>query len=145
MGALFLSALPATAQPANFKSLTLDGKTTVGMMMGSTGGSTSLPAIVGTSDRHNQKCLGFGDPTPDHTLVLQQPFSKLKLQVDSGGADTTILVASADGVIRCGDDSGSSKDASLEDTDWRAGTYRIWIGTVAPNTSRDYRLVVKAN
>lgn len=137
-------AVPAIAQPDNFKTLTLDNKTTSGTMTGSTGGTTSLPAIVGNSDRQNQKCIGFGDPTPDHTLVLKQPFSALSIRVDSGGGDTTLLISGPDGV-RCADSGESDKDVQLQQSDWKPGTYRIWVGTVIPNTSRDYRLTVRGN
>lgn len=145
IGLIALLTLPTFAQSVNFRALTLNEKTTSGIMRGSTGGSTSLPAIVSNRDHHKRACLGFGDPDPDHTLVLQQPVSKLQIRVDSGGADTTLAIVAPDGVIRCGDDSGSSKDASIEDTDFAAGTYKIWVGTVQPNTSRDYRLIVRTN
>ncbi len=140
----FISCSKAIAQPDNFKTLTLDNKTTSGMMMGSTGGTTSLPAIIGNRDRQNQKCIGFGDPTPDHTLVLKQPFSSLSLRVDSGGGDTTLLISGPDGV-RCADSGESDKDAQLQQGDWKPGTYQIWVGTVVPRTSRDYRLTVRGN
>jgi hypothetical protein len=136
-------ALSTIAQPANFKTLTLDDKTRSGMMMGSTGGATSLPAVVSNSDRAGHKCLGFGDPNSDHTLILKQPFSKLTLRVDSGGGDTTLLISGPDG-IRCAD-AGSNKDVRLQDKDWQPGTYQVWVGTIAPNTSRDYRLIVRAS
>ena len=143
---MMLTMKSTTAQPANFRSLTLNSDTTSGMMMGSTGGSTSLPAIVKNRDRSDRPCLGFGDPNPNHVLVLQQPVAKLRIRVDSGGADTTLAIAGPNGVIRCGDDSSSgNKDASIEDTDWSPGTYQIWVGTVQPNTSRDYRLIVRGN
>lgn len=140
-----LIALPAMAQPANFKTLTLDDKTTSGVMMGSTGGATSLPAVVSNSDRAGHKCLGFGDPNSDHTLILKRPFSKLTLRVDSGGGDTTLLISGPDG-IRCADaESRSNKDVRFQDQDWGPGTYQVWVGTIAPNTSRDYRLTVRAS
>lgn len=135
-------ASSAIAQPSNFKSLTLDDQTTSGMMMGSTGGTTSLPAIVGDSDRQNQKCLGFGDPSPDHTLVLKRPFSSLSIRVDSGGADTTLLI-SGPGGVRCADSGDADGDVRLQQDSWEAGTYQVWVGTVTPNTNRDYRLIVR--
>jgi hypothetical protein len=137
-----LSAVPALAQPANFGTLTLTAKDASGVLSGSTGGSTSLPAIVSNRDRHNNNCLGFADPKPDHILILQQPFSRLKLSVNSGGGDTTIVV-SGNNTVRCGDDSGSGKDASLEDTDWQPGTYQVWVGSMEPSARRNYRLTVQ--
>ncbi|MBE9009441.1 hypothetical protein IQ250_04405 [Pseudanabaenaceae cyanobacterium LEGE 13415] len=134
----------ATAQSNNFKSLTLDNQTNSGVMMGSTGGTTSLPAIVSNSDRQNQKCLGFGDPSPDHTLVLKRPFSSVSIRVDSGGADTTLLI-SGPGGVRCADAGEAGGDVRLQQDQWEPGAYQIWVGTVAPNTNRDYRLIVRGN
>lgn len=136
-----LGALPALGQ-SNFGSLTLGANKQSGSLAGSTGGSTSLPAIVSNRDRNNNKCLGFGDPTPDHMLVLQQNVPNLKLRVNSGGGDTTLVVQGARDV-RCGDDSKSGKDASITDTDWQAGTYKIWVGTATPGERRDYTLYVR--
>jgi hypothetical protein len=133
-------ALPALGQ-ANFGGLTLGANKQAGSLTGSTGGSTSLPAIVSNRDRTNHKCLGFGDPTPDHILVLQQNVPSLKLRVNSG-SDTTLVVQGPGGV-RCGDDSKGGKDASLTDTDWQAGTYKIWVGTVTPGERRDYTLYIR--
>jgi len=136
-----VGALPALA-PSNFGSLTLGAGKQSGTLTGSTGGSTSLPAIVSNRDRHNNKCLGFGDPTPDHILVLQQNVPNLRLRVTSGG-DTT-LVVQGEREIRCSDNAKmSGKDASLADADWQAGTYKIWVGTSAPGIRRDYTLSVR--
>ena len=131
-----LGVLPALAQ-SNFDGLTLSASKQSGMLTGSTGGTTSLPAIVSNRDRNNHKCLGFGDPTPDHILVLQQSVPSLKLRVNSGGADTTLVVQGGQGEVRCGN------DASLSDSDWQAGTYKIWVGTTTPGVRRDYTLYVR--
>jgi len=145
--ALFILVIvvpPVLAQKANFGGLTLGSNKTAGTLAGSTGGNTSLPAIVSNSDRNGNKCLGFADPTPDHILVLQENFPRLRLRVDSGGADTTLVVEGADGSIRCGDDTGSTKkDASLTDTDWQAGSYKVWVGSTIPGLRRDYTLTVR--
>lgn len=142
--ALCLMATAVAGQGANFGSLTLGAGRTSGVLSGTTGGGVSLPAIVSNSDRHNNKCLGFGDNQPDHLLVLEQNFPNLRLRVNSGGADTTLVVQGPEGVVRCGDDtSASNKDASLNDTDWKAGTYRIWVGTGTPGLRRDYTLNIR--
>jgi hypothetical protein len=138
-----LGAVPVLAQSANFGTLELGPDKTSGTLSGTTGGSTSLPAIVSNSDRHNRKCLGFGDPTPDHILVLKQGFARLRLKVNSDGADTTLVVQAADGTVRCGDDSGNNKDASLNDTDWQAGPYKVWVGSAVPGVRRNYTLTIR--
>ena len=78
-------ALPVLAETANFGTLTLSPgfESPTAVLRGATGGSYSLSAIA-NADRHKNKCLGFATPTPDHIIVLQQKFSKLTLQVNSG-------------------------------------------------------------
>ena len=139
-------AVPVLAQSTNFGTLTLGSNNFSGSLSGSTGGSISLPAIVSNSDRHDKKCLGFGDPNPDHLLVLQKPFSKLKLKVNSGDQETTIAIKGSDNSVRCGYNANSlDKGASLEDGDWQAGTYQVWVGSIDPRVRQNYRLTVRGN
>lgn len=133
------------ADTANFGTITLlpGFEQTEGKMTGYTGGSYSLSAIS-NRDRHKHACIGFADPTPDHILVLKKNFSRLKIQVNSGGSDTTILIQGPDNkTIRCGDDTGKSKDASIEDSDWKAGTYKIWVATFNRGVKQNYTLSVQ--
>jgi hypothetical protein len=141
-GLVAFSAISVEAQPANFGTLTLNAQTTSGVLAGSTGGSTSLPAIVSNRDGNNNKCLGFADPKPDHILVLQQPFSQLKLSINNGGNNTTIVTSGPNNTIRCSSDS-DSKDATLEDTNWQAGTYQVWVGSIESGDRHNYRLTVR--
>lgn len=136
------STLPALGQ-ANFGSLTLSTEKPSGTLTGSTGGSTSLPAIVSNRDRDNNKCRGFGDPNPDHILILQQNIPSLTLRVNSSGGDTTLVVQGPQGSVRCGDAPKPGKNASLTGNDWRAGTYKIWIGSTVPGIRQDYTLYVR--
>lgn len=137
-----LVAGPVVAgQDSNFGTLTLGGGKASASANGNTGGTTSLPAIVSNRDRNDNSCLGFADPTPDHILLLKNDFAKLQLRVNSGGDDTTLIVQGPGGVL-CGDDTGSSKDASLSANGWKAGSYRVWVGNAAPGSRRDYTLVV---
>ena len=138
-----IAALPVLAETANFGTLTLSRgfQSPTAVLRGSTGGSYSLSAIA-NADRHKNKCLGFATPTPDHIIVLQQSFSKLKIQVNSGGNDTTILVQGGN-TVRCGDDAGQNKDAGIVDADWQAGSYRIWVGTLEPGVKSNYTISVQ--
>ncbi|HAX74540.1 MAG TPA: hypothetical protein DCY88_01560 [Cyanobacteria bacterium UBA11372] len=141
-----LSATPVLAQTANFASLTLSQgfSPSDGVVSGFTGGSYSLAAIS-NSDRQNNRCIGFASPTPDHIMVLERDFPKLTVQVNSGGSDTTLLIKGPgnENTIRCGDDTGSNKDASISDTNWKAGRYSIWVGTFEEGVRRDYSLSVE--
>ena len=139
-----IAALPVLAETANFGTLTLSrgfGAPTA-VLRGSTGGSYSLSAIA-NADRHKNKCLGFATPTPDHIIVLQQSFSKLTIQVNSGGNDTTLLVQGPGNTVRCGDDTSKNKDADIVDSNWQAGSYKIWVGTLEPGVKSNYTISVQ--
>ena len=142
---LLLIAPPVLAQASNFGSVTLSAAAPNGVSRGTTGGSTSLPAIIGNNDRNNNKCLGFGDPNPDHILVLKDHFARLTLQVSANSPDMTLVVAGPDGVVRCGDNIGSRSSINLTDADWKPGEYRIWVGTMVPNVRRSYTFNVRVN
>lgn len=121
-------------------SLSPNSKVVRKTVTGYTGGSYSLSAV---SKRDSQKnlCIGFADPTPDHILVLEKDFPKLNIKVNSGGYDTTLLIVGPDKkTVRCGDDTGTSKDASVNARNWKAGTYKIWVGSFKVRTRRNYRL-----
>jgi hypothetical protein len=139
-----ITATPVLADTSNFASLSLSpgfeaDKATV---TGFTGGSYSLSAIS-NRDRDRNVCIGFADPNPDHIITLEKDFSRLKILVNSGGADTTLLIQGPDNVIRCGDDTGKRKDASVEGNDWKAGTYKIWVGRFNSGVKLNYTLTVQ--
>lgn len=138
-----LNTNPAWADKANFGTLTLSAnfQPSAGVISGYTGGAFSLPAIA-NRDRSGNLCLGFAEQNPDFTIILQKDFSRLNIQVNSFGKDTTLMIKGPDGVIRCGDDSKGSKDASIVDTGWKAGTYQIWVGAVEPGLKWNYTLSV---
>ena len=72
IGVVLATASLTLADPAaNFEGFTLDAATATASVGGSTGGTTSIPAIMGSTDRSGNKCLGFGDPNPDHIMTLK--------------------------------------------------------------------------
>jgi hypothetical protein len=143
IGAVLATATLVHAQ-ANFEAFTVtaNGTASVG---GSTGGTTSIPAITGSTDRNGNKCLGFGDPNPDHLMTIKTRLSKLSLKVNSGGRDTTIVVQAPNGELRCGDDTGNKKDASVSGSDWEPGVYKVWVGSMESGARTNYRLTAQPN
>jgi hypothetical protein len=141
--ALTLSSMTTALAQANFEAFKLGDKKTASVG-GSTGGSTSIPSITSGSDRAGNKCLGFGDSNPDHIMTLTQAVNKLSLKVNSSGRDTTIVIQGPEGELRCGDDTGSKKDASYSGTNWAAGTYKIWVGSMESGSRGNYRLNAQA-
>lgn len=138
---LVAATLPVLSQDSQFGRLSLarGGNAEVS---GRTGGQTSLPAIVRDRDNAGNLCLGFATSTPDAILVLENDFPRVVLQVNSGGHDTTLVVQGPGG-IRCGDDTGRNKDASIQGIDWSSGTYRIWVGTITSGARHNYTLTVR--
>lgn len=135
-----LATLPALAQQANFESFTLSGATPTASVSGFTNGISALSNIAGR-DRNGTICAGFADVAPDHTMVLQQDIATLTLQVNSGGNDTTLLVQGPDGTVRCGDDTDRrNPDALVQDQNWSAGTYSIWVGSHQQGQRYNYSL-----
>ncbi|TAF12208.1 MAG: hypothetical protein EAZ77_00480 [Nostocales cyanobacterium] len=138
-------ATPISAQTANFGTLKLAPGFALGqgMASGYTGGAYSLSAMS-NRDRDKKACIGFGDPKPDHILVLEKDFDKLTILINSGGKDTTLFIKGPDdATIRCGDDTGRSKDASVSDRNWKQGIYQLWVGTFNPGDKHNYTLKVE--
>lgn len=139
-----LSAAPVLAADANFESLNLSVgfPPSKGVTTGYTNGSVSLSSIQKTDSRNNP-CIGFGSPTPDHIIVLQKDFSRLSFQVDTQGKDTTIVIKGPNDLVLCGDDTGSSKDASVQASNLKAGKYSVWVGSIETGQQWNYTLSVK--
>jgi hypothetical protein len=113
------------------------------MMTGNTGGAYSL-ASISNIDSQGNPCMGYGDPQPDHILTLQNDFAQLQLQVNSGGSDTTLIIKHLEtNNIRCGFGQNNQKDAVIQDNNWTAGTYQIWVGSINPNQRSPYRLLIQ--
>lgn len=146
--ALTLAFIPVTKAIAQKKDLhsfhlALGLNQATAKVMGSTGGGYSLSSIV-NKDRHGNHCMGYGDPKPDHIMILDNDFSRLKLKVKSGGKDTTLIVKRTDNKdIRCGFGQQHSRDAVVQGKNWRAGKYEIWVGSMEPNQHSNYTLSIQ--
>lgn len=143
----FLSLMavrPGMAETGNFDSLTLAPgfAKAEGKVRGYTSGSFAFSTRA-KSDRQGNPCLGIGTETPDHILVLKQPFPRLSLRVSSPNNDTTLMVEGPNNFRLCGDDTGRSQNPSVTATDLEAGTYQVWVGTLEPGQKRNYTLVVE--
>ena len=139
-----LFSTPSLAQNANFGKLSLSPgfKKSSAQIRGYTNGSFSLPSIA-NRDRNNNACIGFSAPAPDHVIVLQKDFPRLQIKVNSRGQDTTLVIKGPGNIIRCGDDTNTSKDASISDTNWKAGKYQVWVGSIESGQTWNYTISIK--
>lgn len=141
--AVFFSGTSAIAQSANFEGITLSANTPKDASVeGRIVGAYSM-ANIATADADGNLCAGFADTNPDHILTLESDFSSLTLTVNSG-EDTTLLVQGPDdNSVYCGQDiSRSNLDAQISHDNWRAGTYRIWVGAHDQGQRFSYTLSV---
>lgn len=127
----------------NHLILAVGADRTVEILTGNTGGAYSL-ASISNRDSKGNPCMGYGDPQPDHILTLQNDFAQLQLQIDSGGSETTLIIKNLEtNNIYCAFGQNNQTDAVIKDTDWPAGTYHIWVGSIYPNLRSPYRLLVQ--
>lgn len=107
---------------------------------GETVGSYGL-ANIANRDTNGEFCLGYADRAPDHVLTLEEDFTDLTIAVNSGGADTTLLIQGPNNsTIRCNDSaSRQNRDAKIQDT-FSQGTYKLWIGSFEPEGRHRYTL-----
>ncbi|MEY3402878.1 MAG: hypothetical protein RLZZ86_2494 [Cyanobacteriota bacterium] len=142
---ILINTTSASAQIPNFATLKLSSsmKPIQQRVSGVTGGIYSLSTIRGR-DNNKNACIGFAESNPDYILVLEENFNNLTILVKSGGEDTTLLIKGPEEeIVRCGDDTGKSKDASISDKKWTKGTYQIWVGIFEPGLKRNYTLTVQ--
>jgi hypothetical protein len=138
-----LLCAPALAKPSNFGSVSFaPGASAAQAMKGYARGAVALHKVVGARDRSNNRCMGYGSPEPDHILVLSGNVAQLKLQVNSGNQDTTLLIKGPDNQLYCADDIGQRKDAGLVAQQLKSGPYKIWVGTSEPGQTYRYTLTV---
>lgn len=133
-------ALAAAAQAAT--TVTLATGFTSAQVSGETVGSYGL-ANIASRDRSGEFCLGYADRDPDYVLTLEQDFSQLTIAVNSGGADTTLLIQGPnDGTIRCNDNAnGRSRDARIQDS-FAKGTYQMWVGSFDQEGRHRYNMTI---
>ena len=112
------------------------------IITGQTGGSYSLASIA-NKDKNGNHCMGYSDPKPDHTMILQNDFAKLSVEVNSGGKDTTLLIKGPNNNIRCAFGEKQQRDAMISDVNWQQGQYEIWVGSMQSKQRSGYRLSVQ--
>ena len=145
IGLIAIPTLPAISENINLSQMILAAGSdlTTAIVTGYTGGSYSLSSITNT-DKNGNPCVGYSDPKPDHSMILENDFEILSIRVDSGGKDTTLVIKGpGDNNIRCGLGQKQVRDAFIQDRNWQAGQYDIWVGSMQPNQKANYRLSVK--
>ncbi len=77
-------------------------------------------------------CVGFTTANPDLRVTVSAPLSFLRVFVDAGTNDTTLVVARPDGTWTCNDDAEAQQlgtNPSVDLVNVIAGDYAIWVGS----------------
>jgi hypothetical protein len=108
-------------------------------------GSVALFKTLAERDSAQNRCMGYGSLTPDHTIDISAALPKLTLQLKTRSQDTTLIVEGPNNRLYCVDDSSEGgKDAGLTLTDLKAGTYKVWVGAFEPGAGFRYTLSIQA-
>ncbi|AVI63182.1 hypothetical protein [Halomonas sp. GFAJ-1] len=91
------------------------------------GGEQEASQIFGR-DMREIACSGSISQTPDHVMTLTDDFDFLRVWNQSD-ADTTLIIDGPGRFLLCDDDGGRGLNELIEHRDWRAGDYRIYVGS----------------
>ena len=124
---------PAAPGASNFEDVTL-----------STGFTPDPKTVTGTSggavnaQNLNQACAGWVSTQPDHNFVAQTAFTNLRILVNGGSGDTTLVVQKPDGSYVCNDDAEGVHP--IVTGSFTPGTYKIWVGSYEQGQNTAYTL-----
>jgi len=89
-----------------------------------------------------QSCRGYYAGTPEHVLDVPRDVEYLRLETDSTG-DPTLMLVAADGTVYCDDDGGEGLNSRIEGS-FPPGQYRVYVGSYQSGTSHRYRLLISS-
>ena len=79
-------------------------------------------------------CTGFATAQPDFNFTLTGTSSFLRLYVEAGTEDTTLIINKADGSWACNDDSNGGNNPMVDMQNAGPGLYNVWIGSYRSGT-----------
>jgi hypothetical protein len=132
---------PVQAQMFDNLSISPNFPANQGVLTGISGGNKKASELVNNIDTQTGLCVGFVDEKPSHTLVLKKDFNYLSLLVDSPG-DTTLIIKSDQWGTWCNDNYKNRRQNPGVAGDWKAGTYKIWLGSSQEKSSHLYKITI---
>lgn len=75
-----------------------------------------------------QGCTGYASPNPDFQFTLMAPTLFMRIFVDAGQEDTTLIIARADGGWSCADDT-YGVNPGIDLVNAQTGVYNVWVGS----------------
>lgn len=84
-------------------------------------------------------CRGHLPATPQHTMMLTGSFQNLRVMVNGGALDTTLVIMGPDGAYRCNDDGGGNMQPLVEGA-FGPGAYQVWVGSYSSTNTGPYTI-----
>jgi len=100
---------------------------------GTSGGSIAAQTL-------DPSCRGFVASTPDHILVATARFNNLRVLVNGGSADTTLVIQAFDGSYLCEDDTQGEGRNPVISRPFAPGIYKIWVGSYTQGANAPYTI-----
>ncbi len=79
-------------------------------------------------------CTGFATAQPDFNFTLTGVSNFLRVFVNAGSEDTTLIINKANGQWACNDDSNGGRNPMVDLNNAGPGLYNVWIGSYASGT-----------
>lgn len=146
-GAIVSSAAPLQAQTLNLHGRPSFGTRTLGPGFSpdpirvnvTSGGPVDVSAM-----NIAQGCTGYAAPNPDFQFTIAAPMPLLRIFVDAGQADTTLIVGRADARTWCADDT-YGVNPGVDITNAQPGVYNVWVGSYRSSERVRGTFVVTSN
>ncbi len=141
------AAAPGVAQPVA-QPAAQAGASNFGTISVAPGFTPDPSTATGTSggaiqaSNLNPSCRGWVSQTPDHILMANGQFPFLRVLVNGGNSDTTLVIQRPDGSYICDDDGGDRFNPMVQIQPWPAGQYKIWVGSYQQGQQLPYTIGV---
>ncbi len=138
--ALFVGALAPLA--ASAQQLNVQGTPNYGarnIAPGFTPDPMSIAIVSGgtinvTALGHGGDCQGFATAQPDFNFTLTGVSQFLRVFVDAGNEDTTLVINKPDGSWACNDDANGGRNPVVDFSGAPRGLYNVWVGSYQTGT-----------
>jgi hypothetical protein len=76
---------------------------------------------------------------PNHLFTAAGNFTSLRILVNAGAEDTTLVIQKPDGTYVCNDDA-EGHNPIIANVSFPAGTYKIWVGSYSQGVAAAYNI-----
>jgi hypothetical protein len=102
------------------------------VVAGTSGGDVSASDL-------NPTCRGYIADSPNHLFTAAGNFTSLRLLVNGGADDTTLVVQKPDGTYLCNDDA-EGHHPIVANVAFPPGIYKVWVGSYSQAVRAGYHL-----